>query len=108
MKLLVICYHYILSEDNPYLQRGIVYDSFEKQLMCLKKRYDIAHFSDLTTFKPTDNVCIITFDDGTKECYSHVSPLLQKMNMKAVFFISSDIYLEGIVLGVQNNHILQN
>tara|TARA_B100000315_G_scaffold254474_1_gene295619 strand:+ start:202 stop:1098 length:897 start_codon:yes stop_codon:yes gene_type:complete len=93
-------------EENPYIKRGIFIDQFEEQLKYLKGHYKIVHFSDLPDIEKDTPACILTFDDGLKECYTKVFPVLEKMNAKAVFFICSRIYSESFILTVQKSHIL--
>ncbi len=106
MGLKVICYHYIHSEENPYLRRGINITQFEEQLNYLNDHFKIIHFCDMSELETDRDLCIITFDDGLKECYTKVFPLLKQKNIKAVFFISSSVYEEKMMLTVQKAHIL--
>ncbi|MCP4264242.1 MAG: polysaccharide deacetylase family protein [Candidatus Brocadiaceae bacterium] len=106
MKLDIICYHYIYSEENSYFRRGVNTDQFREHLEYLKDNYEIIHFSEIPEEETDRRMCIVTFDDGLKECYTKVFPLLRQMNAKAVFFICSKVYNQKSVLTVQKAHML--
>jgi len=113
--LAAINYHYIRQSFNyPYSGiHGITPKQFEAQLKTL---------SGYTKFIPqlalkkmiqeknelTQKVSMITFDDGLKEQYVSALPVLDKLNIPAVFYVNTRTIVEPIVLNVHKIHILRS
>ena len=98
--LLVVTYHRIselLDSDDPL---KVSVSTFEKQILHLKANYSIISAKDLNnvilgrTMLP-DKACLITFDDGWKDNYTHAFPVLRKHGIPALIFISTDFIGTG-------------
>jgi peptidoglycan/xylan/chitin deacetylase (PgdA/CDA1 family) len=70
--------------------------AFEHDLIYLRDHYHIitydqllAHNQDGVRLEP--NAALITFDDGYRECFTEVRPLLKKYGLPAVFFLTTDL-----------------
>lgn len=67
---------------------------FEKQLLFIKKRYNVITFEELMKWEKNGkrpwNCLIITFDDGYEDNFRSAYPSLDKMNLPATFFITVD------------------
>jgi len=95
-KLVILLYHKVLPtmEQNP---DGTIISlkTFDKQIKYLAKKYSIISLTDaisqcdLGKAKSKIQV-VITFDDGTKNNYQYVFPLLKSMGIQATFFLPVD------------------
>lgn len=85
---------------------------FEAQLLELKKQGEfisqqtlISHLEDESPLPQRS--LMITFDDGLAEQYDYAFPILQKLNIPAVFFVNSSIVVENKILAVHKIHLLK-
>ncbi|MGC6428961.1 MAG: polysaccharide deacetylase family protein [Flavobacteriales bacterium] len=85
----VITYHNIIEDkfydDAPHLGVSHSKSNFEVQIREINKRFAFTTVID----KPKS--AIITFDDGYQNNFYEALPLLNKYNVKAIFFITSDL-----------------
>ncbi|MBN2698608.1 MAG: polysaccharide deacetylase family protein [Bacteroidales bacterium] len=92
-------YHAVSDEDLPHL-RHVQYTrkikTFEKDLELLLKYYRPATLQEYLRDpgKAGEGRMVLTFDDGLRECYEVVAPLLKQKGIPAVFFL--------------NNHFIDN
>src|SRR4030095_477954 len=56
-------------------------------------------------FQPKRDLCLLTFDDGLKDHYTEVLPVLSEQGIEGLFFIITSC-LEGRVVSVHKNHFL--
>ncbi len=96
----VLMYHRVLTEQekqSSFSHPGIIVckDTFAKQMAYLKKMFHviseeefISHITQGTPFK--NNSCLITFDDGWMDNYTHAYPILSKLNLPATIFLTTD------------------
>lgn len=95
-KLLILTYHRILPEIkfNP-LKTIVSLNTFIKQIDVLTKKFSIISLSEAVSQMREGQVknkiqVVFTFDDGYRDNYEIVFPLLSKRKLPAVFFISTD------------------
>tara|TARA_B100001057_G_scaffold499454_1_gene610176 strand:+ start:2154 stop:2864 length:711 start_codon:yes stop_codon:yes gene_type:complete len=87
MKIPILLYHSI-SNDNSTLSLDI--NEFEKQIIFLKERkYKTINFDEIDNTEKKK--IIITFDDGYKDLYTSVLPILKKYDFKATCFVVSGL-----------------
>lgn len=88
MRIPILSYH---SINNSNSNLSLDTDSFEKQMIYLKKRnYKSVNFDQINLFKKKQ--IIITFDDGYKDVLINALPILKKYNFNATcFFVSNFI-----------------
>ena len=92
---LVIMYHYVLDsrESAPGGIRPLFVDEFEKQLDWLQDRFQIVAPGEFLSaagdgFKSNSKpLCLLSFDDGTRDHVEIVAPILQSRSLSAVFFV---------------------
>ena len=96
MNHLVVMYHYVRPDGNPIPAgiRPLWVSEFQQQLDWLSNRYDIVGADDfLDRVKESKGnrkpVCLLTFDDGTKDHAKVVTPILTKRGLSGVFFVLS-------------------
>jgi peptidoglycan/xylan/chitin deacetylase (PgdA/CDA1 family) len=88
-------YHYVWPDADPIPGgiRPMRASAFETQLNHLATRYDIVAADrfierlDETSDRPP---CLLTFDDGTRDHATAVTPILARRGLSGVFFIISD------------------
>lgn len=102
MEFLAIMWHYIVPPEGVWVngirvageQCGI--ERFRRQLETLKKDFNIISFSDLLIGKISKKSVLLTFDDGLQNQYDLAFPILQKMELPAMFSVMTHP-LEGII-----------
>ena len=109
--LTIITYHYVRKIQNSKYPKikGLEIDSFKGQLEYLEKNYKIIYPSDLINNKVkdlSDNLCLLTFDDGFKDHVEFVLPELKKKNLKACFFPPAAPIVENTLLDVHALHFI--
>jgi len=85
--------------DFIHTPNRISLSNFKKQIEYLLRRY---HFFSLEEFvecvqrniRPPEHLVIVTFDDGYKDHYSWVYPILRKYHIPATFFLPTE-YMNG-------------
>jgi hypothetical protein len=105
-----LCYHLVSDECPPHVAHLGAFkplEMFEADLKYLKQHYNVISYEELlrlrhssldsrhstlaTSHSPaTRPAVILTFDDGFRECFTHVRPLLLKYELPAIFFITTD------------------
>ena len=99
-KIPILMYHSVLETPTTALTDLFVRPSeMEQQLIYLRDNgYDTIFFDDLDHISDYDKPILLTFDDGYRDNYTNLFPLLQKYNMKATIFMISDaIYSSSFV-----------
>lgn len=86
-------YHAVSDEPSPYVKHVGVWRStqqFREDLEFLLRHYEPVGLADLKTGRKTRKPPLhLTFDDGLRECYTNVFPLLREKGVPATFFINS-------------------
>src|SRR5215472_11211452 len=92
--LRVVMYHYV--RDLPRTQfprlKGILLEDFRHQVNELSSQYEMASVESALDFmtgeyRPRRDLCLLTFDDGLKEHYTDVTPILAEKRIRGVFFL---------------------
>jgi peptidoglycan/xylan/chitin deacetylase (PgdA/CDA1 family) len=112
-QLYVAMYHYIRDFSRTRFPRikGMPLDHFRQQLRCLSDDFEMATLESATAFlsaeyQPKRNLCLMTFDDGLKEHYADVTPLLAECGIQGLFFVISACLEDQVVAAVHMNHFL--
>lgn len=93
-------YHDVVRNDFKYNHEHYNYNTtikvndFEKQIKYLSRHYTLISLEDFIDWKTSkktlpDNPLLITFDDGHSNLYHNAIPILNKYNIKGVFFVKS-------------------
>jgi peptidoglycan/xylan/chitin deacetylase (PgdA/CDA1 family) len=102
-------YHYV---ENPRPDRAGIHpcpvEEFKNQLEFLSNHFRLVSVEDV--FRGAlegcnERLCALTFDDGTRDHYQTVMPLLKKHKAQGTFFIITQT-LRGVVPIAQKNHLL--
>jgi len=113
MKLDIVMYHYVrpISKSRYPKIKGLELEAFKKQLDFFLKEKKLVTTDDVinavsnSTELPKDAVWL-TFDDGYKDHYDYVAPILEKKGIDAAFFPVSDTYEFGHILDVNKIHYI--
>jgi peptidoglycan/xylan/chitin deacetylase (PgdA/CDA1 family) len=111
--LQVVMYHYIRDLPNTPFPRikGMLLSDFQKQVKALCASYEMATLESTLAFLrgayvPRRDLCLLTFDDGLKEHYTDVTPLLAEAGVQGIFFPITECLEDGTVASVHMNHFL--
>lgn len=89
----VIVYYHIVSEKvHSYYPYGVINpDDFHVQMKNLKRRFNIISLPEAieraSSNNSLKNCLVLTIDDGFKECYSVIAPILTDEKLPATFFL---------------------
>ena len=111
--LSVVTYHYV--RDLPRSQfpniKGLLLSDFRRQVDTLASQYEMATLESALAFingdyQPSRDLCLLTFDDGLKEHYREVTPILEDRGIQGVFFLTTTCIEDHRVVLVHKNHFL--
>ena len=115
--LRIIYYHRLnANNDSYYFNTGITPAIFKQQLQELSKNFKIIPLSEAMEMGNNEfqNHLCISFDDGFRECYDVILPILKALKLKATFFITEkcinnqDLLWRNKLLAIQNLVLPQN
>ena len=113
--LTVSNYHYIREDFSAPFPSifGVTPISFENQIELLKSTGQFITPDDLTDnidciLSSDENHLLTTFDDGLKEQYEVAKPILDKHNIKALYYINSINHIEKEVSLVHKIHLIRS
>ena len=96
-KMIFPFYHIVSDEDCPHVKHLYPIKrtaKFEEELDFLLKYFQpmdldelIGHIQNQT--QPKKPSFFLTFDDGLRECYSVIAPILKRRNIPAAFFLNT-------------------
>lgn len=99
-EILVLLFHGVIPNQKfrirNYTQKHIDIDNFHLLLHSLGKSgtpisVDELYLHITTNSKIPHNSFVITFDDGFWNNYAYAAPILEELNMPAVFYVTSDL-----------------
>lgn len=108
-------YHYIrpiFDAKYPSIY-GITPDDFREQLLLLKNQGDFIESNYLVAnleevLESKDNHFLITFDDGLKEQFNYALPILDELDIPAIFFVNSINHIEKKVSLAHQIHLVRS
>jgi len=98
-RLLVLCYHSVISDDSPQDPRtniAVTTQQFESQLQILRKHWRPISLAELDAVIQgagdlPDYSVLVTFDDGFRNNITHAAPLLKKHGIPAIAFLATGL-----------------
>jgi peptidoglycan/xylan/chitin deacetylase (PgdA/CDA1 family) len=106
-------YHYVRPIKNSLFPeiKGLELEGFKRQLEFFQKNFNYISIQDVLDCvyenkQLPQNTVLLTFDDGFKDHYQHVFPLLKKMEINAAFFPPALPILKNYVLDVHKIHFI--
>lgn len=113
--LTVINYHYIREKYNTKYPSifGLIPDEFKKQILLLRNQGGFIQPNEMiknlnAVLESKDNYFLITFDDGLKEQFDYAIPILDELEIPAVFFANSINFENKKVSTVHKIHLLRS
>lgn len=114
--MLTVCnFHYIRNNfDAPFPSIfGVTPHQFENQLVELSKLGEFISqqklIQEIDGILNSDlNFILITFDDGLKEQFEIAKPILDKLNIPAIYYVNSLNFIEKEVSLVHKIHLLRS
>src|SRR4030042_6065011 len=87
---LILMYHRINSDNNGIFE-GVNIAIFKEQIKLLKKYFMMTTLSEFiySNVNSRNSYAIITFDDGYKDVYSRVFPVLKEHSVPATVFLAT-------------------
>ena len=88
-------YHTVAEQQPPHLAhvyRVRTPKEFEQDMDLLLKEFEPVSLGDYLSRPDKDKgktTMVLSFDDGLKECHTHIAPLLKKKGIPAVFFLNN-------------------
>jgi peptidoglycan/xylan/chitin deacetylase (PgdA/CDA1 family) len=111
--LLVVMYHYVRGAGrNPFpALKSLEADLFRRQVDALRSRYEMATLESALAllrgeYRGRRPLCLLTFDDGVKDHYREVTPVLVDRGIQGLFFLVTGCMEEQVVATVHKNHFL--
>lgn len=111
-RLRVVMYHYVRDLVRTRFPRikGLPIDVFRRQVAMFASDCELATMETAMAFldgryAPRRDLCLLTFDDGLREHYAEVMPILQEYGAGGVFFPPTAC-LDGDVAAVHQIHFL--
>jgi peptidoglycan/xylan/chitin deacetylase (PgdA/CDA1 family) len=112
-QLYISTYHYVRDLPNTQFPqiKGMLLDDFREQVKALPDLFEMATVNSALeflkgTYHPRRDLCLMTFDDGLREHYADVTPILAENDIQGVFFLIGSALEERVVAPVHMNHFL--
>lgn len=109
----IIMYHYVRELKNSRFPeiKGLSMLNFRKQLKYLMKSYNIIPMEELIySLKTGDDLpkraVLLTFDDGYRDHFTNVFPILDELRISGSFFPSAKAIIHNLVLDVNKIHFI--
>ena len=98
-RLLVLCYHSVISDDSPQDPRtniAVTMRQLESQLQILRESWKPVSLAELDAALQgagnlPDYPVFVTFDDGFRNNITHAAPLLGKYDIPAIVFLTTGL-----------------
>jgi peptidoglycan/xylan/chitin deacetylase (PgdA/CDA1 family) len=111
--LRVVLYRYVRDVPGtpfPGL-KAMMLDDFRHQVTELSRQFEMASIESAMDFlsgeyRPRRDLCLLTFDDGLKEHYRDVTPILVEKRIRGVFFLITSGIEERRLAAVHMNDFL--
>ena len=111
--LRVVTYHYVRDvARTPFPNlRVMLPEDFRHQLNELATQFEMASIESAMDFltgeyRPRRDLCLLTFDDGLKEHFRDITPVLAEKRIRGVFFLITSCVEERKLAPVHMNHFL--
>jgi peptidoglycan/xylan/chitin deacetylase (PgdA/CDA1 family) len=109
----VMMYHYVRDLPKSAFPRlkAMQVEKFRAQVEWLRREYEMATLESALAFlrgkyQPKRSLCLLTFDDGTREHFEIVAPFLAERKIQGIFAPITSSLRDRRVAAVQKNHFL--
>lgn len=111
----IVMYHYVRPIKNSKFPNihGLELDNFKIQIEYFKNHYQFITFEQILSsiydgIKIPDNAILLTFDDGLKEHYTHVFPILKKYQIQGTFFPIGESIQQHNIMDAHKIHFIMD
>ena len=114
-EITIVMYHYVRDLKNSRYPniKGLDIEKFKKQIKFFKENYNFIRMEDLIQYyrspnekKIPEKSILLTFDDGYKDHYTYVLPVLLENNIQGSFYIPTKCFQDKKVLDVNKIHFI--
>jgi peptidoglycan/xylan/chitin deacetylase (PgdA/CDA1 family) len=112
-RLWVVMYHYVRDIPRTRFPRikGLSTRDFASQVDSLAKTHELASLESALafldgTYSARRDMYLLTFDDGLKDHYTDVLPVLSQHGVEGLFFLPTECIADRRVASVHKNHFL--
>ena len=109
----IVMYHYVRPIKRSIYPRikGLEVEAFKRQLEYFASERSVVSTSDVLNavigeFRLPKGAVWLTFDDGYKDHFEYVAPLLEQFGFDGAFFPVSDCYVKKNILDVNKIHYI--
>ncbi|MBP7477183.1 MAG: polysaccharide deacetylase family protein [Chitinophagales bacterium] len=109
----IVMYHYVRDLVHTRFPniKGLDIEKFKQQIDFLEKNYHLITMEELiysyeTGSKLPINSALLTFDDGYKDHYDFVFPILDRKKIQGCFYIPAQTVMEHLILDVNKIHFI--
>jgi len=92
-----VMFHHFHGQQHPLSQGSLDSDQFEAKLQFLSKNFNLLSPTKFTEKVTSGEIGIrdicLTFDDALKSQFDIALPILQKLKLKAFFFVYSSVFM---------------
>jgi peptidoglycan/xylan/chitin deacetylase (PgdA/CDA1 family) len=110
----VVNFHYLRHSGGGRLwpPHALPFETFRAHVDGLRARFEMTSFDAALeflqgTYTPKRDLCLLTFDDGLREHYTHAAPLLAELGLTGVFFVVTSC-LDGRLASVHKAHLIMS
>jgi len=98
-RLLVLCYHSVVSDSSPVNSRtniAVSQSEFEKQIALLREHWTPVSLAEIESVcfaqkSLPDYSVLVTFDDGFRNNFTLAAPILKKYEVPAIVFLTTGL-----------------
>ncbi len=109
----MVMYHYVRDLENSRYPRikALDYSFYRQQIQYLKEKFSIITMEELIAsydegYELPPKALLLTFDDGYKDHYLNVYPILKEYGIQGSFFIPGKTFYENVLLDVNKIHFI--
>jgi peptidoglycan/xylan/chitin deacetylase (PgdA/CDA1 family) len=106
-------YHYVRDLPNtPFPAiKGMMTDDFANQVVFLQEHFEMATLESALDYiagkyRPMRHLCLLTFDDGLKDHFTTVLPVLADHRIQGIFFLITCAVESRRVVATHKSHFL--
>lgn len=104
--MLILAYHSVLKYPTP--KKYVVSpERFERQLTWLATNRQIIDIRSFDPIRLDRHQVLITFDDGYRDNFQIVFPLIKKYNIPIAIFLATEFVGKQMILGGESREMLQ-
>jgi len=110
-KCTIVMYHYVRNGGEFPRINALNVNKFQRQLDYITATFKVISLEEYANFLSGSslagtNLCVLTFDDGLKEHYLNVFPILKERKLTASFFPMTQPLSEHVVSAFHKVHFL--